>query len=72
MKTSPFMMATAFCLFSAIAFAGEKPDFNSIDTNGDGVISAEEAKVLKQLDFKEIDADEDGSISPEEYDHADD
>lgn len=55
--------------FSGVALAqqGEMPSFEEIDTNADGSISRDEARVVEGLDFAEADANQDGSLSREEY-----
>ncbi len=43
------------------------PSFEAIDSNGDGVISVEEAAAVNGFDFEDADADGDGVVSREEY-----
>lgn len=54
--------------FTASAGEGRHGKIKAADTNGDGVISREEAKALPRLaqHFDQIDADKNGSISMDE------
>jgi Ca2+-binding EF-hand superfamily protein len=73
MKTTAILtalgLATAACLAVAAAPEGHgKERLRAADTNGDGMISKEEAKALPRLlkHFDEIDANHDGQVTPEE------
>jgi len=62
------------CLFSAVSFAqtattSPKPSFKEIDKNGDGKITAAEAKAagISDADFKKADKNGDGSLTTDEY-----
>ncbi len=68
--------ALAALLVSAAAFAGDPkeadhalPDFSTLDTNGDGAISTEEAREqsLVASRFGELDGDKNGKLSSDEY-----
>lgn len=45
---------------------GERPDFATLDLNGDGALSLEELQAQRDARFAEIDTDGDGGISAEE------
>jgi Ca2+-binding EF-hand superfamily protein len=73
-RTLSVVTATLFAsLFAGLAFTasageGRHGKIKAADTNGDGVISREEAKALPRLaqHFDQIDADKNGSISMDE------
>ncbi|KAB2921640.1 MAG: hypothetical protein F9K25_20135, partial [Candidatus Contendobacter sp.] len=44
--------------------------FEEVDTDGDGLISADEAANVEGLDFNVADGDNDGTLSVDEYDIA--
>jgi hypothetical protein len=44
--------------------------FEEVDTDGDGLISADEAASVEDLDFNAADGDNDGTLSVDEYDIA--
>ena len=44
--------------------------FEEVDTDGDGLISADEAANVEGLDFNAADGDNDGTLSVDEYDIA--
>ncbi|MDS4027020.1 MAG: hypothetical protein RKO25_08590 [Candidatus Contendobacter sp.] len=44
--------------------------FEEVDTDGDGLISADEAANVEGLDFNAADSDNDGTLSVDEYDIA--
>jgi hypothetical protein len=52
--------------FSGMAMA-QAPAFSDVDTDGDGVISRAEARVVEGLDFDEADTDENGALDESEY-----
>ena len=62
----PAVILSLACSFT-LAGQEEMPSFEAIDSNGDGVISVEEAAAVKGFDFSEADADGDGVVSREEY-----
>ena len=72
MKTAVTLAALAFATTTLTALAGEGggrgDHFKKADTNGDGMISREEAKAMPRLaaHFDEIDANKDGLISADE------
>lgn len=53
--------------FSAAAVAQGLPAFEEVDTNGDGMISQEEAAAVEGLDFASADTNQDGSLDRAEY-----
>lgn len=57
--------------FSAGALAQDRPDFEEVDQNDDGMISQEEAAEVEGLDFESADTNGDGSIDRVEYVTAD-
>lgn len=63
------LCAIALASVSMTTFAGEKPDFKAVDTDADGYISIEEAKVVPGLAevFMKSDSDQDGKLSEAEY-----
>lgn len=67
MKTLHKTLALIALASSSAAFAAV--DFDSFDTDGDGVISQTEAQVNPQLAqiFDELDADGNGELSKEEF-----
>lgn len=54
---------------STMATEGQWPEFTTLDANGDGYVSKDEAKANAQLQAKwdELDADKNGSLSSSEY-----
>ncbi|MCP5158688.1 MAG: hypothetical protein H6975_04600 [Gammaproteobacteria bacterium] len=44
--------------------------FEEADTDGDGLISADEAASVEELDFDAADSDSDGTLTIDEYDIA--
>lgn len=52
------------------AFAAAPLTFEEVDTDGDGLISADEAANVEGLDFNAADGDNDGTLSVDEYDIA--
>ena len=73
MKPSKILIALV-CLSSSICFSQtaaptQKPSFQSIDKNGDGKITAAEAKAagITDADFKKADKNGDGSLTVDEY-----
>jgi len=66
MKLRHALAATALLGASGIALA-QAPSFVEADTNGDGVISREEAAAVPGLDFDSADTDGDGVLSRDEY-----
>lgn len=52
------------------AFAAAPLTFEEVDTDGDGLISADEAANVEGLDFNVADGDNDGTLTVDEYDIA--
>ena len=44
-----------------------RPTFESVDTNGDGRITAQEALASPGVDFARMDADKNQSVTPDEF-----
>ncbi len=59
----------ALTTLSAIAWAGDNPEFKAVDTDADGFISFDEARKVEGLVdvFPEVDVDRDGKLSEAEY-----
>ena len=66
------LCAIALTTVSATTFAGEMPDFQTVDINADGAISLEEAKSVEGLEaaFVTADIDKDGQLNEAEYEEA--
>lgn len=64
------LAATAAIAFAGHAFADDHATFESVDGNGDGVLTADEIPAGHKLadKFSMIDADGDGRITRAEYD----
>ena len=64
-------LIVAVLLLAALpVFAAAPLTFEEVDTDGDGLISADEAASVEGLDFDTADADADGTLSVDEYDIA--
>ena len=63
-----FLPALLFVAFSA--FAAAPLTFEEVDTDGDGLISADEAASVEGLDFDAADSDSDGTLTVDEYEIA--
>ncbi len=61
----PILLLAALPVFAAAPLA-----FEEVDTDGDGLISADEAAAVEGLDFETADSDKDGTLSVDEYDIA--
>lgn len=61
----PILLLTALPAFAATPLT-----FEEVDTDGDGLISADEAATVETLDFDTADTDQDGTLSVDEYDIA--
>jgi len=61
-------MLTALLLTSAAAQA-QSSFLHSLDFDGDGVVTVEEAIASRNLQFPNVDLDGDGQLSAEEFDH---
>ena len=73
MKPSKILI-TLLCLYSSICFSqavapSQSPSFKNIDKNGDGKITAAEAKAagIADADFKKADKNGDGNLTADEY-----
>jgi EF hand len=55
-----------FLGITGVAFA-QMPAFEDVDSNGDGLISQDEAATIEGFDFAAHDANQDGVLSREEY-----
>lgn len=68
--TAPALLAALGALATAGALAAEaKPSFESLDKNGDGKISLNEASANDALfvAFKSLDTNKDGELTREEF-----
>lgn len=64
-------LIVAVLLLAALpVFAAAPLTFEEVDTDGDGLISADEAASVEGLDFDTADADADGTLSVDEYEIA--
>ncbi|MDG4548796.1 MAG: hypothetical protein P9F19_19545 [Candidatus Contendobacter sp.] len=61
----PALLLTAFSTLAAAPLT-----FEEVDTDGDGLISADEAANVEGLDFNAADGDNDGTLSVDEYEIA--
>jgi hypothetical protein len=61
----PILLLTALPVIAATPLA-----FEEADTDGDGLISADEAANAQGLDFNTADGDNDGTLTVDEYDIA--
>lgn len=61
----PILLLTALSVFAATPLT-----FEEVDTDGDGLVSADEAATVEGLDFDAADTDKDGTLSIDEYDMA--
>jgi len=64
------LMLSTLLLIALPAFAAPPLTFEEVDTDGDGLISADEAASVEGLEFSAADADNDGTLSVDEYDIA--
>lgn len=64
------LILPALLLVVLPAFAAAPLTFEEVDTDGDGLISADEAANVEGLDFNAADGDSDGTLSVDEYDIA--
>jgi hypothetical protein len=62
------LSALLLVVFSAAASA--PLTFEEVDTDGDGLISADEAASVEGLDFNAADGDNDGTLTVDEYEIA--
>ena len=67
--TAPALLAGLGLLATGAALAQGKPSFESLDKNGDGKISLNEASTHDALfvAFKQLDANKDGELTREEF-----
>ena len=64
------LIVPVLLLLALPVFAAAPLTFEELDTDGDGLISADEAASVEGLDFDAADADADGTLSVDEYDIA--
>ena len=67
--TAPALLASLGVLAASAALAQGKPSFESLDKNGDGKISLNEASTDDALftAFKSLDTNKDGELTREEF-----
>lgn len=63
-------LACVLLLAALPAFAAAPLSFEEVDTDGDGLVSADEAANVAGLDFDAADADQDGTLTIDEYEIA--
>ena len=64
------LIVPVLLLVALPVFAATPLTFEEVDTDGDGLISADEAASVEGLDFDAADTDADGTLSVDEYDIA--
>lgn len=64
------LVLSALLLVAFPAFASAPLTFEEVDTDGDGLISADEAASVEGLDFNTADGDNDGTLTVDEYEIA--
>lgn len=64
------LILPALLLAALPTLAAATLTFEEVDTDGDGLISADEAASVEDLDFNAADGDNDGTLSVDEYDIA--
>lgn len=64
------LILSALLLVALPIVAAAPLTFEEVDTDGDGLISADEAASVEGLDFNTADGDNDGTLSVDEYDIA--
>ena len=64
------IILSALLLVTLSAFKIASSTFEEVDTDGDGLVSADEAASLEALNFNAADGDNDGALSVDEYDIA--
>ena len=72
MKMKRLIVTTAFVAssaFAAAALAGEADHFTKLDTDGDGMVSSEEATAdpILSKDWAEVDLNQDGQLERAEF-----
>jgi hypothetical protein len=64
------ILLSVLLLVTLSALAVVPLTFEEVDTDGDGLVSADEAASVEGLDFNAADGDNDGTLSVDEYDIA--
>ena len=64
------ILLSILLLVAFSAFAATPLTFEEVDTDGDGLVSADEAASVEGLDFNAADGDNNGTLSVDEYDIA--
>lgn len=63
-------LARLLVLVALPVFAATPLSFEEVDTDGDGLVSADEAANVEGLDFDAADSDKDGTLTVDEYEIA--
>lgn len=66
-KIRILIISAAFLSFSVSAVADAKSQFKRMDVDKNGVVDADEDRVIREMHFKGLDENQDGSLSYEEF-----
>lgn len=61
------LLPAALFLIFGFASAQDLPEFDVLDTDADGMLTAEDLADYENIDFATVDADGDGQVSAAEY-----
>jgi hypothetical protein len=71
LSKSPIVIAIVAQLsLAGVALAADRPKFDDLDANRDGMLSKTEATKAPGLDFARADSNKDGALSRTEYEAA--